>query len=153
MTFVWLYAFICMKMWRLQFEMMVGSIIYETILFVGLDLYVCLLLKWDCVLDFLKIASMRPAGMRVSADSGFERRYMLAVGCERGCRFTSRIRVWEMYIRSDFTRSEYCVVYKDVVVRPMKQFTLAMRYARSYFFIVISGTIFFVPYVHIIICI
>jgi len=44
----------------------VGSIIYEIILFVGLDLYVCLLLKWDCVLDFLKIASMRPAGMRVS---------------------------------------------------------------------------------------
>jgi hypothetical protein len=32
---------------------------YETILFVGLDLYVCLPLKWDYVHGFLKIASTR----------------------------------------------------------------------------------------------
>ena len=70
--------------------MMAGSIMYETILFVGLDLYVCLPLKWDYVHGFLKIASTR-ARMWVSADSGFGRCFGPIVSA--GADFSSRIQV------------------------------------------------------------
>ena len=67
-----------------------------------------MLLKCACVLDFLKLAGMRAyprvCGYPWIADTGIIFYPLRVAGAGAGTDFNTRVRVYEVDIRADFTR-------------------------------------------------
>ena len=76
-----------------------------------------MLLKCDCVLDFLKLAGMRTCpricGYPRIAGTGIVSYPLRVAGAGVGADFSTRIRVYEIDIRADFTR---CHLYLHLLL-------------------------------------